>query len=151
MLCEMARRCQERVLQYHTSTQGETIMQRLTSFLVAILLACLSGRTTYAQGAGERGAMVDISGLWELSIVQFGEARVNRITFRADGGRLTGTGAGDTTVEGKLQGQKIEFELRRPNGTVIASAAGTVQSDAMSGTVTLDGQQFPWSARRSAT
>ena len=126
-------------------------MQRLTILIAVVLVTFLSGQTSSAQGTGERKTMADISGVWEMSIIQFGEAVVNRITFRADGERITGTGAGNATVEGKLQGQKIEFELKRPNGTVMASALGTVKDDTMSGTVTLAGPQFTWTARRAAT
>ena len=104
---------------------------------VALLtLASLSART--------------IEGVWEITVVQFGELQqVHRATIQVAGERLTGRTAYDVKLEGTVRGGLVEFQARFPNGELLGAFSGTIQGNEMSGSAKVWGDQpASWTARR---
>ena len=131
-------------------------MKRLKASLGTTSLILIVGLAATAQPAGLGAQTTDISGLWEVSTVLFGETwRVERFTLQVTGERATGfaiNGSGrKLSLEGKVVGEKIEFELRSPDDTDAVAYVGTIHNGTMSGTVSISGQQYEWTARRAAT
>jgi amidase len=125
-------------------------LRRTTSLILLVGLAAT------AQPAGLEAQTTDISGVWEISTVLFGETwRVERFTFQLNGEGVTGfatDGSGrKLSLEGNAVGQKIEFGLRLPDSTYPVTYVGTIHNGTMSGTVSILGQQYTWTARRAAT
>ena len=131
-------------------------MKRLKASLRTTSLILLVGLATIAQPAGLEAQTTDISAVWEVSTVLFGETwRVERFTLQVDGERVSGFATSDSGrklgLEGKAVGEKIEFELWSPDGTDAATYVGTIHNGTMSGTASISGQPYEWTARRAAT
>jgi hypothetical protein len=77
------------------------------------------------------------------------------LTLQQDGTKLSGTlkgQRGEAPVAGMVSGNNISFSVTRstPNGDMKIDYTGTVDGDAMKGTVTVMGNSRDWTAKRSA-
>ena len=61
----------------------------------------------------------DLSGEWELTTMVFGQPLVERLNFKVENGKITGTSSG-TAVTGSVDGNRIRFEYKDPDGTGMA-------------------------------
>jgi hypothetical protein len=93
----------------------------------------------------------DISGKWKAEFsTPDGTQRVNTLTFKVDGAKLTGTVAGtqdETPIQnGKINGDDISFTAERPFGTFTYS--GKVSGSEIKFKVTFNDQSFDMTAKR---
>lgn len=93
----------------------------------------------------------DVSGKWKAEFsTPDGTKRVNTLSFKVDGGKLTGTVAGtqdETQIQnGKINGDEISFTAERPFGTFTYS--GKVSGDEIKFKVTFNDQSFEMTAKR---
>jgi len=106
---------------------------------------------------GFLGAMdVDVTGDWEMTMESPRGGEMTRgVHFEQDGEKITVTMESrrgeDVTVEGTLVGNEIEWIVSRetPRGPMTMAYKGTVDGDAMSGTVDFgDFGSGSWTAKR---
>jgi len=96
----------------------------------------------------------DLSGEWELTTMVFGQPLVERLNFKVENGKITGTSSG-TAVTGSVDGNRIRFEYKDRDGTDNLYE-GRLQDGKLSGTLKVANEpwgQAPameWSARRPA-
>ena len=126
-----------------------------TSLLVALLIL-LVGINVPAQPAGVGTQTTDISGVWEVSTVLFGKTwTVERFIFEVNDEQVTGVASneslGELRIEGKAVGQNIQFNLLSLDSAYAVNYEGLIHNGAISGTVRMDGAQYEWTARRTAT
>jgi hypothetical protein len=99
-------------------------------------------------------APANVAGAWNVTLEIGSITGHPVVTFKQDGGKLTGTYAGrygESAVEGTVKEKEIEFTV-----TILAEGtrttgvyAGTVDGDTMSGTVNYDAAgDGTWSATR---
>jgi hypothetical protein len=125
-------------------------MKRKSILVVAICFIVLS----LAQVASAQDAKV--AGSWDLSAPgRDGNVSTQTLTLQQDGTKLTGTlkGArGEAPVTGNISVNNITFSVTRtgPNGEVKIDYMGTVDGDAMKGTLTVMGRTVNWMAKKSA-
>ena len=107
----------------------------------------------FAAVAGAQATKV--AGKWDMT-TEGGQRgpQTATLTLVQDGGKLTGTmagGRGDTPVTGTIDGNKITLTVTRttPNGDVTSTYMGTVDGDAMKGTVHMGQGDRNWSAMRN--
>jgi hypothetical protein len=119
------------------------------------LIGLLSAVARAAEPA--RPSPSDASGEWQLTTVYFGEPIHDRLTLKAEKGKLTGSVArgGKTPVTGRVDGDRVRFEWKERDGQVNVYD-GRLEEGAMSGTVTLSNEPWgetppsPWRAIRPA-
>jgi hypothetical protein len=120
------------------------------AILMAILgvLALAFTLSVSAQEAAKVG------GNWDLMMHGSQGAMKVTLTLQQDGNKLTGISKGpkgESPVEGKVEGNKIHFTIRRttPNGERLLEYNGTVDGDSMKGTAKLGENEREWIATRS--
>ena len=125
-------------------------MQRKCIFIAALCFSVLSlVHVASAQDA-------KVAGSWDLSAPgRDGNVVTQTLTLQQDGTKLSGTvkGArGEAPVTGTVTANNISFSVTRttPNGEVKIEYTGTVNGDAMKGTLTVMGNTADWTAKRSA-
>jgi hypothetical protein len=96
-------------------------------------------------------AAADVNGKWKAEFTTpDGTPRVNTFTFKAEGGKLTGTVQGsqdDTPIQnGKVDGDEISFSAERPFGAF--TYKGKVGSSEIKLKVEFNGQTFEMTAKR---
>jgi hypothetical protein len=97
-----------------------------------------------------------VAGSWDLSSAgRDGNMMTQTLTLQQDGTKLSGTlkgQRGEAPVAGMVSGNNISFSVTRstPNGDMKIDYTGTVDGDAMKGTVTVMGNSRDWTAKRSA-
>jgi autotransporter translocation and assembly factor TamB len=91
----------------------------------------------------------DVTGNWSAQINdQSGNALTINYKFQQDGTKLSGTvtgPGGDLPIqEGKVDGDKISFNITFDggNGPMKVASSGTVKGDEIAMTITVNGQQF---------
>jgi hypothetical protein len=101
-------------------------------------------------------AQSKIDGNWEMSMQgRQGNTMTQTLTLKADGDKLTGSikgQRGETPIsDGKVDGDKISFTVTRqtPNGEFKATYNGTVEGDAIKGTVQMGENSRDWTAKRA--
>jgi hypothetical protein len=92
----------------------------------------------------------DVSGKWSAEVPgRGGQTRTQNMEFKADGGALTGSMAGqngDTPItEGKVDGDTITFKVvREMNGNTMKSVyVGKVSGDEIKFSMTMEGREGP--------
>ncbi len=90
----------------------------------------------------------DISGEWEFTGKSLGDTMYARITLNSDGAKLTGN-LNELKLEGFIDGDKLNFTAKRPNGQTFGSFEGAVHGDQISGTAVVRNEKAEWSARRA--
>jgi hypothetical protein len=125
-------------------------MKRLPVFaaLAAASVLGLAGQST-AQEA-------DVVGAWQLNITT-GQAqgRSAPVVLRRDGDKIVGTIStpqGDQNVDAAVAGKSVTmwFTVRTQSGLTNVTMKGTVEGDAMNGTIDYGSGQGQWTAKRSA-
>jgi amidase len=122
-------------------------------FAVPSLIIALTFLATLVASAqaGRPPQNVDISGPWVLTAIRLGDPRVERVTFKMEGEKLTGAAAGGINIKGTLHEGKIEFVVWTPEAKPVASFKGTIENGKLSGTMIYNGQPGTWMAERAAT
>ena len=115
----------------------------MKKYLPAIFLL---GLIASFGAASPRGAAVDISGTWVLSVdLDDGGHGDPTFVFKQEGEKVTGTYSGplgEQKVAGSVKGDKVEFgfEASRDGETIKALYTGKIESPGkMSGTVAFNG------------
>ncbi len=92
----------------------------------------------------------EVSGVWEGTLITFGEEDIRRLTFQLQGDRITGR-SGDASLEGTLRGNRLEFQARFSNGEIFGTFSGKIERGEMTGEAKLfRDQPATWRARRPA-
>jgi hypothetical protein len=118
------------------------------NFIFALGLIVLFAFTLSAQD-------VNVTGEWELTSQSPRGERTSAIKFVQEGEKLTVTMEGfqgsETTGEGTIKGNKIEWTISRstPRGDMVSTYTGTVEGDTMKGEVSR-GQRgsSEWTAKK---
>jgi hypothetical protein len=124
------------------------------SLLLAFVLAWalpLMGST----GAAAADEPAKVAGTWEMTLEGRRGIRTQTLTIQQDGGTIKGTlegRRGPAPLEGSVTGHEIKFTVKRetPNGTFTLEYSGTVEGDAMKGTVHSERFDGEWTAKRSS-
>jgi hypothetical protein len=107
---------------------------RLVSFLVAAAMAL---------PAVGQDAPADVGGTWALTVQTDQGTGTPSVSFTQDGAKLTGTYSsqvfGELAVTGEVKGNAVTFSFKADvQGTAFTvTYSGTVEKDAMKGTVSL--------------
>jgi hypothetical protein len=124
-------------------------MKRNCILVAALCFVILS----LAHGASAQDAKV--AGSWDLSAPgRDGNVATQTLTLQQDGTKLTGTlkgQRGEAPVTGSVSGNNVSFSVTRttPNGDVKIDYMGTVDGDAMKGTLAVMGNSVNWTAKKS--
>lgn len=98
--------------------------------------------------AGAGAATLD--GVWEVTVMQFGEPDVSRARIQTSGEKLTGQ-SGDVKIEGTARGETVQFKATFKDGQTFGEFSGTLVEGVMVGTAKLYGDQpATWTARHPA-
>jgi hypothetical protein len=113
------------------------------------LLMALGGKLVAADEPAK------VAGTWQISVETPRGTNDQTLTLEQDGANLKGTLSGrrgDTPIEGKVDGNKISFTVKRetPNGTFTLEYSGTAEGDSMTGTVHSDRFDGKWTGKRGA-
>lgn len=128
-------------------------MKRKTYWLAAALacglLMAVGGRLAAADEPSK------VAGSWQISVETPRGTNNQTLTLEQDEAKLKGTISGprgDAPLEGKVDGNKVSFTVKRetPNGTFTLEYTGTVDGDSMSGTVHSERFDGKWTAKRGA-
>jgi amidase len=93
----------------------------------------------------------DISGDWEFTAKSLGDTMYARVTLKADGNKLTGN-LNELKLEGTIDGDKLTFAAKRPNGDEFGTFEGAVHGDQLSGTALLrKTDKAEWVGHRAPT
>ena len=115
----------------------------LTLIFVALALVSL---TAYA--------LVDVSGTWEMTREGRNGPMTSDFTIEQDGSKITVTMPGrqgdDVVGEGTIEGNAIQWTITRdtPRGEFVMEYTGTVDGDAMSGTMSVMDREMEWTAKK---
>jgi hypothetical protein len=117
---------------------GRKTTNRMQRIVILLLLAAIS-----AFGA-------DVTGAWKGSMETPGGAMEIAANLKAEGSSVTGTvnamGTDEKIQKGKLDGEKISFEIVSEMGTVVY--AGTLAGDEMKLVISVMDQQMPLVLKR---
>jgi acetamidase/formamidase len=86
-------------------------------------------------------AQGDPSGSWMVSVYEFGQPNIGRLTLEGSGGKITGAWS-NRRVEGSLKGDRIELKADS------MTATGLFQGDEMKGDVKMGERVASWNAVR---
>lgn len=115
-------------IEFGTAGQGEWSAKR----------AAAAGQPA---AAGSKGGKADVSGTWNLTIATSSFNASPSVVLKQDGEKLTGqyvsTQYGSFPLEGTIKGDQIAFAVAMAieGNSLSANFAGTVEKDAMNGTV----------------
>jgi len=99
-------------------------------------------------------ALVDVSGVWEMSSEGRQGPMTRDITIVQDGDKITVTMPGrqgeEITGEGTVDGNNIQWSITResPRGEFTMNYKGTVDGDTMSGTSSVMDREMEWTAKK---
>lgn len=98
---------------------------------------------------------VNVTGEWELTSQSPRGERTSAVKFVQEGEKLTvtmeGFRGGETTGEGTVKGNKIEWTMSRstPRGDMVSTYTGTVEGDTIRGEVSRGERgSFEWTAKK---
>jgi hypothetical protein len=116
-------------------------MNRRLAAIAAIVMSVSVGS---ARIAAQGGSKVDVTGKWAFSVETSAGAGAPTMTFKQDGGKLTGhyTGTfGEADLTGTVKGADIAFSFSvDAQGTKINETyTGTVDKDTMKGKIVIEG------------
>jgi hypothetical protein len=94
------------------------------------------------------------AGTWEVTSQGPNGPMTQTLTIQQDGATIKGTMTGrrgEVPFEGKVDGNKISFTIKRetPNGTFTIEYSATVDGDAMKGTAHSERGDREWTAKRT--
>jgi hypothetical protein len=123
---------------------------------VKLAIACLVGSAALVSVPARAAQDADITGEWQVSITT-GQAqgRTAPVTLRHEGNSIVGTIAtpqGDQNVEASVKGKDVTlwFSVRTQTGLTNVTMKGTLDGDAMNGTIDFGSGQGQWTAKRAA-
>jgi acetamidase/formamidase len=88
-----------------------------------------------------------LDGVWNITILRFGEPEYRRVTLVTNGGKVTGE-FGDRMIEGTEQGDGVAFSVRFKDGKPFGEFTGTMVEGVLVGTGKMDDQRVSWTAQR---
>jgi acetamidase/formamidase len=92
----------------------------------------------------------DISGEWDMTANTLGEASYARVILKTEGNKVTGS-LNELKLDGTLNGDKLSFTAKRPNGKTFGTFEAVVAGDRLSGTALWhETDKVEWTARRAA-
>jgi hypothetical protein len=120
-----------------------------TSMILAVVLGTMLALSLVA--AAQDAAKV--GGTWEMTSQGRQGPMTSTLTIDQTGNKFKGTlkGArGETPIEGTVDGNKIAFSIERdtPNGKMTLNYTGTVDGDAIKGTVKVGENEREWTAKK---
>jgi hypothetical protein len=140
-------------------------MKTLNALAPVIVVACLAvpavaqTTTTTAPPAAAPSAAVpaaDVLGTWDATITtQQGQVIPSQLTLKKDGEKIVGTISSDmgaAPVEAEVKGKALAlwFTFQGQSGPMAVELAGTVDGDAVKGSMTVGGQGGgEWTATRA--
>ncbi|MGH9642373.1 MAG: hypothetical protein ACRD3Q_08090 [Terriglobales bacterium] len=94
-----------------------------------------------------------VGGTWEMTMQGRQGPVTNTLTIDQSGNTFKWTlktMRGETPVEGKIDGNKISFNIERdtPNGKFTQEFSGTVDGDSIKGTVKMGEREMDWTAKK---
>src|SRR5262245_23475726 len=89
------------------------------------------------------------SGEWLFIDTSLGAAQYARIELKFEGEKMSGK-FGNLDVVGTVRNNRVEFETRRADGTVVTKRTGTLSGGEMKGEGSRDSSPLTWTARRFA-
>lgn len=124
-----------------------------------IIVACLAApavaQTTTTTAPPAAAPAADVLGTWDASITtQQGQVIPSQLTLKKDGEKIAGTISsqmGDAPVEAEVKGKALTvwFTFQGQNGPMAIELDGTVDGDAVKGTMAVGGQAGgEWTATR---
>src|SRR6266508_1402566 len=120
-------------------------MKRLFLSMLALIFLPFSGAIAVAQSAG-------VNGDWEVTLSTPNGPRNAKAAFRQDGENLTGQYKGSLNegpLTGTVRGNQIQFSFKVPDADAAFTFTGTIEKNAMKGTVQLGGfGSGTWTAKR---
>jgi hypothetical protein len=153
-MCNHPRRCIVYLFRWSDEcVKGGFAMKGKTYWLAAALacglLMVFGGRLAAADEPAK------VAGTWKISIETPRGTNEQTLTLEQDGATLKGTltgRRGDSPVEGKVDGNKVSFSVKRetPNGTFTLEYSGTADGDSMTGTVHSERFDGKWTAKRGS-
>lgn len=130
-------------------------MNRASTLAFTTLSLALTAIAPAAAQQTDQKPPVDVSGDWEITAETPRGTMTRTVTFKQDGGSLTGsmeTRMGSVPIQkGSLDGNQISFTLvfSRGDRSFEMTYRGTVEGDTGKGTFqTPRGDQVEWTARR---
>src|SRR5438105_1979115 len=91
----------------------------------------------------------DPTGKWTLRIIRFGEESFGgNLELTASGPKLTGT-LNELKLEGKIDGDRLQFTGFRPNGKECCRFEGRLQDVGIAGAFKDGAEEFEWKATRT--
>ena len=118
------------------------VMPLLTFFAILVLGAALNAQE------------IDVSGDWEFSMTTQRGDMTSDMTIVQDGGKITvtmtGGRGGESTGEGTISGNKIEWTISRstPRGDFTMTYKGTVEGNTMTGELVRGERTMEWKATK---
>jgi hypothetical protein len=120
------------------------------------VVAALAAASVLGVAPRSAAQEADVVGAWQLNITT-GQAqgRSAPVVLRRDGDKIVGTIStpqGDQNVDASVAGKSVTmwFTVRTQSGLTNVTMKGTVEGDAMNGTIDFGSGQGQWSAKRSA-
>jgi hypothetical protein len=124
-------------------------MKRLVCALSALVCALILSASATAQTP-------DVTGDWDVTINSPQGARQGKISFKQEGGKLTGAlknQRGELPIEGAVNGKEIKFKytVKIQDQDLVITMTGNVDGDAMKGDADFGGfAQGDWNAKRAS-
>ena len=124
-------------------------MNRLVYALSALVCALILSASATAQSP-------DVTGDWEVTINSPQGARQGKLSFKQEGGKLTGmlkNQRGEVPLEVAVNGKeiKIKYTVKFQDQDLVITMAGNVDGDAMKGDADFGGfAQGDWNAKRAS-
>lgn len=128
-------------------------MRRFVNLFLMLLMALACNPAGRAQQTSKMAGSSTISGVWEVSMLSFGDKFYERFRFNQTGEELAGEGlSSKLTFHGKMKEGQLEFETRTTEGKVFSNYKGALKGDVLSGTSVNVGNSraFTWTAKRVA-
>jgi hypothetical protein len=123
-------------------------MKNIKKLLAVVLMVVVGVACLPAQSA-EKGESGKIAGKWQMSIDTPHGPMKGPLEVKQDGAKLTGTYElemfGSMTLAGKVEGDKVSFNMEVAAAGITIAFTGTVDGDKMSGSTDHAGN---WTATR---
>jgi hypothetical protein len=127
-----------------TKMQNRSVTFRMFGFGMVPALLLVACMAVSAQTSG-----VNVTGTWTSKVSGDAGSADQTIVMKQDGGKITGTFKGPRqsgTIDGTVEGNNIKFHVTSRAGI---DYVGTVDGDAMKGTLSARGKSGDWTAARA--
>lgn len=123
--------------------RANTFYKTVLQFVSLTVLLSVAGAAVAAD------APANVAGSWNVDVSGASGKTTQTIVLTQDGGKITGTFKGPRqsgTIDGTVDGKNVKFHV---TARIPLDYTGTVDGDAMKGTMSGRGQQGDWTATRS--